>query len=112
VTKILASVILDGAAIRDEASFHAASRAAFGFNEHVAPTMDSWIDALSYLRDADGMTKFRLQANEVLEIVVANAAAMKTACPDLLEELTYCVGGINERYEDYGEKPALKLTLK
>jgi hypothetical protein len=108
----MASVTLDGAAIRDEASFHAASRAAFGFNEHVAPTMDSWIDALSYLRDDEGMTKFRLKANEVLEIVIANAAAMKAAAPDLLEEITYCIGGINERYEDYGEKPAIKLVLK
>jgi Barstar (barnase inhibitor) len=108
----MATVILDGAAIRDEASFHAASRAAFGFNEHVAATMDSWIDALSYLRDDENMTRFRLKANEVLEIVIGHAAAMKAAAPDLLEEVAYCVGGINERYEDYGEKPALKLTLK
>ncbi|QGZ39974.1 barstar (barnase inhibitor) [Pseudoduganella flava] len=108
----MASVTLDGAAIRDEASFHAASRTAFGFNDHVAPTMDSWIDALSYLRDDEGMTKFRLKANEVLEIVVTNAAALRAAAPDLLDEITYCIGGINERYEDYGEKPALKLVLK
>lgn len=106
------NVTLDGAAIRDEASFHAASRAAFGFNDHVAATMDSWIDALSYLRDDDGMTKFRLKTNEVLEIVIANSAAMKAAAPDLLEEIAFCIGGINERYEDYGEKPALKLVLK
>lgn len=108
----MASITLDGAAIRDEASFHAASRAAFGFNDHVAATMDSWIDALSYLRDEEGMTKFRLKPNEVLEIVIGNAAAMKAAVPDLLEEIAFCVGGINERYEDYGEKPALKLVLK
>jgi RNAse (barnase) inhibitor barstar len=106
------NVTLDGAALRDEANFHAASRAAFGFNDHVAATMDSWIDALSYLRDDEGMTKFRLKPNEVLEIVVANAAAMKAAVPDLLEEIAFCIGGINERYEDYGEKPALKLVLK
>jgi len=108
----MASTILDGAAIRDEASFHAASRAAFGFNDHVGATMDSWIDALSYLRDDEGMTKFRLKPNEVLEVVVTNAAALKAAAPDLLEEIAFCIGGINERYEDYGEKPALKLVLK
>jgi uncharacterized protein (DUF934 family) len=109
---MMASVILDGAAIRDEASFHAASRAAFGFDDHLAATMDSWIDALSYLRDEEGMTKFRLKPNEVLEVVIRNSAAMKAAVPDLLEELAFCIGGINERYEDYGEKPALKLVLK
>jgi hypothetical protein len=55
------------------------------------------------------MTKFRLKPNEVLEIVIADAAQMPA---ELLEELTFCVGGINERYEDYGEKPALKLSLR
>jgi len=71
--------------------------------------MDAWVDCLSYLRDEDGMSKFRLKPNEVLEIVIKDAAAMQ---PDILEEMTYCVAGINERYEDYGEKPALKLTLR
>lgn len=108
----MASVILDGAAIRDEAGFHAASRTAFGFDDHVAASMDSWIDALSYLRDDEGMTKFRLKPNEVLDVVVTNAAALKAAAPDLLEEIAFCIGGINERYEDYGEKPALRLVLK
>ena len=58
------------------------------------------------------MSKFRLKPNEVLEIVIKDADALKAAAPDILEEVTYCVAGINERYEDYGEKPALKLTLK
>jgi hypothetical protein len=37
---------------------------------------------------------------------------MRSAAPDILDEISYCIGGINERYEDYGEKPALKLTLR
>jgi len=57
------------------------------------------------------MTRFRLKPNEVLEIVIKDAAAMRAAVPDILEEVTYCVAGLNERYADYGEKPALKLTL-
>jgi hypothetical protein len=74
--------------------------------------MDAWVDCLSYLRDEDGMTRFRLKHNEVLEVVVKDAAQMKERAPDLLEEMTFCVAGINERYEDYGEKPALKLVLR
>eukprot|EP01030_Chromulinospumella_sphaerica_P023598 gene23598-23636_t len=74
--------------------------------------MDAWVDCLSYLRDDDSMSKFRLKPNEVLEIVIKDGAAMQAAVPDILEEVTYCVAGINERYEDYGEKPALKLTLR
>ncbi len=103
---------LNGAAITDEASFHQQSREAFGFPASYADSIDAWVDCMSYLRDDENMTKFRLKANEVLEIVITNADQLKAAAPDLLEELTYCVGGINERYEDYGEKPALELVLR
>jgi hypothetical protein len=108
----MATATLNGAAIKDLAAFHAESRAALGFPESYSGTIDAWVDCLSYLRDDDNMTRFHLKPNEVLEIVVSEAAAMRAAVPDLLEELQYCVGGINERYEDYGEKPALKLTLR
>jgi hypothetical protein len=103
---------LNGAVIADEASFHQQSREAFGFPASYADSIDAWVDCMSYLRDDENMTKFRLKADEVLEIVILEADKMKAAAPDLLEELTYCVGGINERYEDYGEKPALELVLR
>ena len=107
----MASAELNGILITDMASFQAESKRAFGFPESYGHTMDSWVDCMSYLRDDDGMSKFRLKPNEVLEIVVKDAAKMREQAPDLLEELTYCVAGINERYEDYGEKPALVLKL-
>lgn len=103
---------LNGAAITDEASFHQQSREAFGFPASYADSIDAWVDCMSYLRDDENMTKFRLKPNEVLEIVITNADQLKAAAPDLMEELAYCVGGINERYEDYGEKPALELVLR
>ena len=108
----MATAELNGAAIDGWESFHAQSKAAFGFPDSYGNTIDAWVDCLSYLRDEDGMSKFRLKPNEVLEIVVKDAAAMREKAPDLLEEMTYCVAGINERYEDYGEKPALKLVLR
>ncbi|MES3022557.1 MAG: barstar family protein [Pseudomonadota bacterium] len=108
----MASAELNGAAIVDWDTFHAESRKAFGFPEYYANTMDAWVDCLSYLRDEDGMTRFRLFANEVLQIVIKDAAVMRERAPDLLEEITFCIAGINERYEDYGEKPALKLVLQ
>ena len=103
---------LNGAAILDEASFHQQSREAFGFPDTYAASIDAWVDCMSYLRDDENMTRFRLKPNEVLEIVILESGKMQAAAPDLLEEITFCVGGINERYEDYGEKPALKLTLR
>jgi hypothetical protein len=108
----MATAELNGAAIVDEASFHAESCRAFGFPGSYAGTIDAWIDSLSYLRDEENMTKFRLKPNEVLEVVLLDADKMRAQAPDLLEEMTFCIGGINERYEDYGEPPALELVLR
>jgi RNAse (barnase) inhibitor barstar len=108
----MATAELNGAEIVDEISFHEESRRAFGFPEGYANTIDAWVDCLSYLRDEDNMTKFRLKPDEVLEIVVTDAARMREQAPDLLEEITFCIGGINERYDDYGEPPALELVLR
>ncbi|MEJ7807233.1 MAG: barstar family protein [Telluria sp.] len=108
----MASAELNGAAIGDWDTFHGECQKAFGFPDTYGRTMDAWVDCLSYLRDEDGMTRYRLKPNEVLEIVVKDAAAMRERAPDLLEEMTFCVAGINERYEDYGEKPALALVLR
>jgi hypothetical protein len=108
----MASVELNGASIVDEASFHAECKRALGFPEHYSATIDGWVDSLSYLRDDENMTRFRLKPNEVLEIVVKDAAGVKARVPELLEEVAFCVVGINERYDDYGEKPAIKLTLR
>jgi hypothetical protein len=73
--------------------------------------MDAWVDCLSYLRDEDGMSTFRLREDEVLQIVVKHSDKMREQAPDVLEEMAFCIIGINERYEDYGEKPALELVL-
>ena len=108
----MASAELNGASILGWDTFHSECKQAFGFPEFYGHTMDAWVDCLSYLRDEDGMTRFMLKPNEVLEIVVKDAAAMRERVPDLLEEMTFCIAGINERYEDYGEKPALTLVLK
>ncbi|MDB5937305.1 MAG: barstar family protein [Massilia sp.] len=108
----MATAELNGAVIDGWQSFHAESRNAFGFPDSYSNTIDAWIDCLSYLRDADGMSKFHLKPNETLEIVIKDSTLMRAKMPDLLEEVTFCVAGINERYEDYGEKPALALVLR
>jgi hypothetical protein len=108
----MATAELNGAAIVDEASFHAECKRAFGFPDSYAGTMDSWVDCLSYLRDEDGMSTYRLKPNEVLRIVVNASERMREQAPDVLEEMAFCIIGINERYEDYGEQPALELELR
>jgi hypothetical protein len=107
----MATVRLDAARIADWDSFHAESKREFGFPDYYGSTLDAWVDCLSYLRDGEGMTRFALGEDEVLTIEIQNSAQLKQGNPELLEELAFCIGGINERYEDYGEKPALKLVL-
>lgn len=107
----MTSVELDGAHIANWEDFHAACKTAFGFPDFYGNNMDAWIDCLSYLRDDEGMTRFRLKQDEVLQISIKNAAALKARLPDLLDELAFCIDAINDRYADYGEKAALRLKL-
>lgn len=108
----MATVTLDGAAIADWNSFHAQAKAVFGFPDFYGNNMDAFVDCLSYLRDDDGMSTVRLGSDEVLQIDILHADTWRAAQPDMLEEVLYCMAGINDRYQDYGEKPALKVTLR
>ena len=107
----MASVELDGEHIASWGDFHAVCKTAFGFPDFYGNNMDAWIDCLSYLRDEEGMTRFRLKQDEVLQISIKNANALKARLPDLLDELAFCIDAINDRYADYGEKAALRLKL-
>jgi hypothetical protein len=112
VSHAMAKAQLDGANITDWTSFHQVSKAAFEFPDFYGNTIDAWVDCLSYLRDDDGMTRFQLAPKEVLQIEILHADQLRQNAPDILEEITYCIGGINERYVDYGELPALELILR
>ena len=98
--------------ITDWNSFHSVFQAALGFPDFHGRNMNAWVDCLSYLRDDDGMSKFRLTENEVLQIELLHAEQLRQTAPEILEELEFCVAAINERYDDYGEKPALSLLLR
>ncbi len=108
----MAQVRLQGDSITDWASFHAACKQAFGFPDFYGNNMDAWIDCLSYLRDDENMSRFRLAPDELLEIEVMQSALLQQRAPEVAEALADCVEFINERYADYGEKPALKLVLR
>ncbi|HEY5799006.1 MAG TPA: barstar family protein [Burkholderiaceae bacterium] len=105
----MARVQLDGSRIKDWASFHQQSRLAFGFPDTYGDNLNAWVDCLSYLRDEDGMSKFRLGPDEMLHIELLHADDLRTRQPEIVEELAFCIAELNERYADYGEKPALEL---
>ena len=103
---------LNGEHITDWDSFHTECAAAFGFPEFYGRNMNAWVDCLSYLRDDDGMSKFRLKDNEILHVEVQHSDKLRQHLPEILEELEFCIAAINERYEDYGEAAGLKLILR
>lgn len=105
------AVSLNGEIITNWDAFHDESQRVFGFPEFYGRNMNAWVDCLSYLRDDDGMSRFRLQPDEVLRIEVQQAERMRALAPEILDDLAFCVEAINDRYADYGEKPALELIL-
>jgi len=108
----MASVQLAGDRITDWNSFHDLSVQAFGFPEFYGRNMDAWVDCLSYLRDDDGMCKFRLKPQERLQIEITGSADLHRRLPDLVEEIEFCCTAINDRCEDYEEAPVLELVWK
>jgi hypothetical protein len=107
----MATARLNGDNILDMASFHSECKTVFGFPEFYGNNLDAWVDCLSYLRDDEGMSKFKLADNEILTIEITHSAGVQTRLPELLEDLSMCIDLMNERYEDYGENPALALKL-
>lgn len=107
----MTTVKLDGELLTDWEAFHTVSQEAFGFPDYYGRNISAWIDCLSYLRDDDGMAAIRLNDDELLTIALSGSEVLGQRFPELLEELQFCVDMINERYADYGEKPALQLLL-
>jgi len=94
---------------RDWDAFHTESQRAFGFPAFYGAT-SAWIDCLSYLRDDDGMSPSASRTANPDHCAVPQRPGAQRF-PELIEELQFCVRMINERYDDYGEKPALQLLL-
>jgi RNAse (barnase) inhibitor barstar len=106
------TVSLDGAKITDWPAFHRESQAAFGFPDFYGRNMSAWIDCLSGLRDADGMSSFTLGPDEMLQIEILHADRLRRQAPAILQTLQDAVADLNQRYADSGEKPALELILR
>ena len=73
----MAIVRLDGANISNWMSFHDECQLAFGFPDFYGRNMNAWVDCLSYLRDEEGMSKFRLMPEEILQIEIVGSALLR-----------------------------------
>src|SRR5262245_24250664 len=105
----MATAILDATAITDWASFHDASRAAFGFPDFYGRNMDAWIDCLTDLDD--GMSRFSLPPTETLTIEVRGAHDFFVRCPEIAVALAECVSFVNFRNLETGAPARLILLL-
>lgn len=105
----MATVRLDGQAIRDWPSFHRECRIKFGFPDFYGNNMDAWVDCLSTLREGDGMAAFHLGADETLRIELLHSSALRHRAPHIFAALEECTAAVNERYQENGEKQALEL---
>jgi hypothetical protein len=106
------SATLDGRQMHTWEGFHRESRQVLGFPGFYGNNLDAWIDAMSGLRDGDGMTRFALAPGEMLHLVVAHAADMKKAAPAILDALQEAVAEVNLRCTEAGQAPPLALQLR
>jgi hypothetical protein len=108
---MMAVAHLNTETISDWQSFHEESRRAFGFPAGYGMNMNAWIDCLTYLDGGDGMSRFHLTEDEMLEIEVSNSASFRSRLPEIYDALVECSSFINERNVEAGKRPLLSLTF-
>lgn len=104
-------VHFDGARIKGWDTFHDQSAAVFGFPDFYGRNLNAWIDCLTYVREGDGMSRFRLGPEAPLVIEVTNSQAFRKSVPEIFAAFVDCVAFVNQRQNEAGEKPAVQLLL-
>src|SRR5262245_40122190 len=105
-------VIINGAAIRDWASFHDVFAAALGFPAFYRRNMNAWIDCLPSAADADaGMVAVPVPAGAVLTIQIDNVSEFAATCPEQYGAVVECTAFVNWRRLERGYGPVLALSF-
>jgi len=107
----MASVILDGRRLTDMPAFHRECALAFGLPDFYGRNMSALIDCLSGVRDDDGMSRFALAPDEVLDIELRDASIVTHEAPAVLAALEDTVDEVNLRHTEQGAPPPLRLVL-
>lgn len=103
----MAEVEFDGSQVTDWASFHLHAKAVFGFPSFYGNNMNAFIDCLTYLAEADGMSRFVLQGDERLHIHLTEFASFSTQQPEICAAFLECIAFTNQRSLQAGESPRL-----
>jgi len=90
-------VFFESDGVVDWDTFHAVSQETFGFPDSYGRNMDAWIDCLTYVREGDGMSRFELEKDEMLEIEVSNTKAFSRRVPEVFDALVECSAFVNSR---------------
>ena len=107
----MASVTLDGRKLTDLHAFHRECALAFGLPDFYGRNLSALIDCLSGLRDNDGMSRYTLAADEVLDIELSDASIVSHEAPAVMAALEDTVDEVNLRHSEQGEAPPLRLVL-
>ncbi|MBX3244157.1 MAG: barstar family protein [Acidobacteria bacterium] len=97
--------------IKDWDSFHEACKTTFGFPDFYGQNMNAWIDCLTYLDEEDGMSRFYLKHDEMLNINVVESGSFKQRVPEIFDALIECAAFVNQRYIERGSSIRIALTL-
>jgi len=104
----MASVTLDGRKLTDMPAFHRECALAFGLPDFYGRNTSALIDCLSGVRDNDGMSRFALAEDEVLDIELSDASIVNQEAIAMLEDT---VEEVNLRHTEQGRTPPLRLVL-
>ena len=85
--------------ITDWESFHQYSKEIFGFPDFYGKNMDARIDCLTYIEENDGMSKFHLSKDEMLNVEVTETEDFNARLPDIFDALVECTAFVNSRYK-------------
>ena len=95
----MAHVIFDTNRVRDWDSFHQYSKEVFGFPDFYGRNMGAWIDCLTYIEEADGMSCFVIGKDEMLNIEVTETRDFNARLPEIFDALIECTAFVNSRYK-------------
>ena len=104
----MASVTLDSRKLTNVHTFHRECELAFGLPDFYGRNISALIDCLSGVRDHDGMSRYTLAADEVLDIELSDASIVNREALAMLEHV---VDEVNFRHIDQGAAPPLRLVL-
>ena len=104
----MASVTLDGRKLTDLHAFHRECELAFGLPDFYGRNLSALIDCLSGVRDNDGMSRFFLAPDEMLDIELNDASIVNSDALAMLEDV---VDEVNLRHIEKGATPPLRLVL-